>query len=127
MAIRALSPTLWLATAALAAAGCEATTDQTGTTTTAAKVPQIITLSNRADMISGGDALVEIVLPDGGSPQQLHVTLGDKDVSSQFAPLPPRTASTRSRPSSPANASGCASRLHCPAASAPAGASSSAC
>src|SRR5256885_979853 len=87
MAIRIHSPMWrWLATAALAAAGCEATTDQTGTTTTAAKVPQIITLSNRADMISGGDALVEIVLPDGGTPQQLHVTLNNKDVSSQFAP-----------------------------------------
>jgi hypothetical protein len=86
MAIRVHAPSwLGLAAAALTAAGCEATTEETGTATTAAKVPQINTLSNRADMISGGDALVEIVLPDGGTPEQLRVTLNDKDVRAQFA------------------------------------------
>jgi len=77
---------VWLATgAALVAIGCEATTTTTGTAPDAVKVPQIKTLSNRADLISGGDALVEIVLPDGATPEQLHVALGTKDVTTQFA------------------------------------------
>lgn len=48
---------------------------------------QIKTLSNRADLISGGDALVEIVVQAGAlSPSQsVHVTAGDRDVSSAFA------------------------------------------
>lgn len=40
-------------------------------------------LSNRADLISGGDALVEIVSDADAS--QLKVRLGNRDVSSQFA------------------------------------------
>ncbi len=46
--------------------------------------PVINTLSNRADLISGGDALVEIVIPTDATPAGLHVTLGDRDVSSVF-------------------------------------------
>jgi hypothetical protein len=46
---------------------------------------QIKTLSNRADMISGGDALVELVLPVGTTADHLHVTLGSADISSAFA------------------------------------------
>ncbi|HMG23514.1 MAG TPA: DUF6351 family protein, partial [Kofleriaceae bacterium] len=53
-------------------------------TSKAGPSPQIRTLSNRADMISGGDALVEIVLPEGVKSDGLHVTLGDKDVTSAF-------------------------------------------
>ena len=34
----------------------------------AAAVPRIDVLSNRADLISGGDALVEVVLPRGVEP-----------------------------------------------------------
>ena len=87
MAIRVLSPrVLWLAgCAALAATGCEATSSSNGDTPTSGPVPQIKTLSNRADLISGGDALVEIVLPDGAQPDALHVTLGGKDISASFA------------------------------------------
>ncbi|HEX7841363.1 MAG TPA: DUF6351 family protein [Kofleriaceae bacterium] len=86
MVIRVLSPRCgWLAIgAALVAIGCEATTSTTGTTADPVKVPRIVTLSNRADLISGGDALVEIVLPDGAKPEQLHVALGKQDVTSQF-------------------------------------------
>jgi hypothetical protein len=77
---------LWLAgCAALAASGCESTSSSNGNTPTSDPVPQIKTLSNRADMISGGDALVEIVLPDGAQPDALHVTLGGKDISASFA------------------------------------------
>jgi hypothetical protein len=45
---------------------------------------QIKTLSNRADLLSGGDVLVEIVVPPG-SPQGLHVVAGTRDVSAAFA------------------------------------------
>src|SRR5205807_2846748 len=43
-------------------------------------------LSNRADLVSGGDALVEIVLPKGVTASGLTVSLGTQDVSSTFAP-----------------------------------------
>jgi hypothetical protein len=46
---------------------------------------QIVTLSNRADLVSGGDAFVEIILPDHGPLQRLQVRVGDRDVSSAFA------------------------------------------
>jgi hypothetical protein len=46
---------------------------------------QIKTLSNRADLISGGDALVEIVIPLGSPTQTAHVVAGSTDVSAAFA------------------------------------------
>ena len=46
---------------------------------------KIRTLSNRADMISDGDAYVEIVLPEGKSALDLAVDLDGKDISSAFA------------------------------------------
>jgi len=46
---------------------------------------QIKTLSNRADLISGGDALVEIIVPPGSGGGALHVAAGGKDVSAAFA------------------------------------------
>ena len=49
---------------------------------------QIKTLSNRADLINGGDALVEIVLPPGITPAGLHVAVGTRDVSAEFAMRP---------------------------------------
>jgi hypothetical protein len=42
-------------------------------------------LSNRADMVSGGDAFVEIAAPAGADKQSLKVSLNGKDVSSSFA------------------------------------------
>jgi hypothetical protein len=44
---------------------------------------QIKTLSNRADLISGGNAYVEIVAPEGIA--GLNVTVGGRDVTSSFA------------------------------------------
>lgn len=93
MEIRIPSPRLlWLAaTAALAASGCDSNSSTTPTAPPSQPVLQIKTLSNRADMISGGDALVEIVLPPGASAGTLHVTVGPpgkpetaRDVSDQF-------------------------------------------
>ena len=42
-------------------------------------------LSNRADLVSGGDALVAIDLPEGVSPNDVVVTVGAVDVTDQFA------------------------------------------
>ena len=50
--------------------------------------PTIKTLSNRADMVSGGDALVEIVLPFGVATEALRVDVGGRDVTGQFAVRP---------------------------------------
>src|SRR6185295_15282134 len=46
---------------------------------------QIKTLSNRADLVSGGDALVEIVVPAEAPETGLHVAIGTDDVSSWFS------------------------------------------
>jgi len=42
-------------------------------------------LSDRADLISGGDALVAVDLPAGADPSAVRVTAGARDVTSQFA------------------------------------------
>lgn len=42
-------------------------------------------LSNRADLISGGDAFVRIGLPSAVKPGIVKVTVGQRDVTSQFA------------------------------------------
>jgi len=52
----------------------------------AAAEVQIDVLSNRADLISAGDALVEVVLPAGTDPSGVVVTDDGRDVSSAFGP-----------------------------------------
>lgn len=58
-----------------------------GGKTTAAATAQgeIRVLSNRADLLSGGDALVEVVLPDGVDPAGVRMDLDGRDVSADFA------------------------------------------
>jgi hypothetical protein len=51
----------------------------------AADALQIKVLSNRADVISAGDALVEVKLPTGVDAGDVTVTLEGKDVTGQFA------------------------------------------
>ena len=46
-------------------------------------------LSNRADLISGGDALVRVNIPDGTSVDDLRVTVGRRDVTRSFSPDAP--------------------------------------
>ena len=46
---------------------------------------EIRTVSTRADLVSGGDALVQIVLPAGADATGLTVQVGSRDVSSAFA------------------------------------------
>jgi hypothetical protein len=57
-------------------------------TTHSALPLQINVLSNRADLISGGDALVQIVIPTGVSPASVKVTLGGNDITKEFAVRP---------------------------------------
>jgi hypothetical protein len=45
---------------------------------------EIHTLSSRADLVSGGDALVGITVPAGTPPEQLSVTLNGKDITARF-------------------------------------------
>ena len=42
-------------------------------------------LSNRADLVSGGDALVAVEIPDVVDPADVTVTVGDRDVTRRFA------------------------------------------
>ena len=46
---------------------------------------RIDVLSNRADLISAGDALVAVAYPDGTDPADIHVSLGGSDITSEFA------------------------------------------
>jgi Tannase-like family of unknown function (DUF6351) len=50
--------------------------------------PVITVLSNRADLISGGEALVAITLPKGSRPSKLQVKAGKRDVTKSFAVRP---------------------------------------
>lgn len=54
----------------------------------AAVPPAIEVLSNRADLISGGDALVELIVPPGTGVADVSVDVGGRDVSSAFALRP---------------------------------------
>src|SRR2546430_14303490 len=51
----------------------------------AADVVRIDVLSNRADLISGGDALVAVTLPAGAHASPKRVTVGKRDVTAAFA------------------------------------------
>ncbi|MEP9363418.1 DUF6351 family protein [Nocardioides sp. CN2-186] len=42
-------------------------------------------LSNRADLVSAGDALVAVRVPQGVRPADVRVTVGDRDVTRRFA------------------------------------------
>jgi Tannase-like family of unknown function (DUF6351) len=42
-------------------------------------------LSNRANLISGGEALVAVTLPKGTNPETVKVTAGGRDVTGEFA------------------------------------------
>jgi Tannase-like family of unknown function (DUF6351) len=51
-------------------------------------LPQIVVLSNRADLVSGGDALVQVVLPGRVDSGTVRVSLNGSDVTSAFAVRP---------------------------------------
>jgi Tannase-like family of unknown function (DUF6351) len=50
--------------------------------------PRIEVLSNRADLISGGDALVQVVLSNKADPASVSVRLNGTDITSAFAVRP---------------------------------------
>ena len=50
--------------------------------------PELVVLSNRADLVSGGDALVQVDLPNRVDPSTVRVSLDGKDVTSMFAVRP---------------------------------------
>jgi hypothetical protein len=55
-------------------------------TTAAAPRPLVVSvLSNRADLISGGDALVSVRLPQGVAAKSVHVYAGSREVTKRFA------------------------------------------
>ena len=81
----------WIGAAAmlLALGGCGGSDDGAPATT---PPPAAITgnvdikvLSNRPDLLSGGDALMEVVLPTGAAASDLKVEVNGTDVSSMFA------------------------------------------
>src|SRR4029453_19352511 len=45
---------------------------------------EIATVSNRADLISGGDALVEVTVPKGVAPNRVQVRLNGADITGVF-------------------------------------------
>jgi hypothetical protein len=76
-------------TVSAASAACDGTSGEEGAGSSApsARRPrpiEIRTLSNRADLVSGGDALVELLLPRGASLKHLRVRVGDRDVTAAF-------------------------------------------
>ena len=72
---------LWLGLALACAVGCIGVVSEAS----AAGTAKIQVLSNRADLISGGDALVAV---SGVDASRLKVTVGGRDVSSAFALRP---------------------------------------
>jgi uncharacterized tannase-like protein DUF6351 len=83
----ALFVTATLATL-LACAGAAAYSGRAAATIPASHLVRILVLSDRADLISGGDALVEIVLPARTSPSSVKVSVGRRAVTSEFALRP---------------------------------------
>jgi hypothetical protein len=50
---------------------------------------QVRTLSGRADLVSGGDTLVEIAVPAGTALEHVKMTAGSRDVTGAFRPAGP--------------------------------------
>jgi hypothetical protein len=59
-----------------------------GSSSEATTTLSIRTLSNRADLISGGDALTQVVLPSDVAPSTAKVTLNGSDITGAFAMRP---------------------------------------
>ena len=50
--------------------------------------PRILVLSSRADVVAGGEALVQVVLPDGNRLSRVKISLGGRVVNRSFARRP---------------------------------------
>lgn len=83
--IGALAVTLALTGPAHASPAAMSLTDPAPSLAAAsAGFPEIVVLSNRADLVSGGDALVEVKLPKPTDADEVRVTLNGDDVTDQF-------------------------------------------
>lgn len=49
-----------------------------------AGVVQLKTLSNRADLVSGGEALIRVTVPDGANASDVRISVNGKDVTGEF-------------------------------------------
>ncbi|MQA62569.1 MAG: hypothetical protein GEU86_14000, partial [Actinophytocola sp.] len=84
--------TRWRRRGAIAASGVLAATlfvpvaGEAATVTSAGL--RLSVLSNRADLISGGDALVRVTLPEGVAPETVRVSAAGRDVTGSFAMRP---------------------------------------
>jgi hypothetical protein len=56
-----------------------------GPTIGAAHLVQIKVLSTRADLVSGGEALVQVVVPTGANPSSTRLSVDGRDVTGEFA------------------------------------------
>lgn len=65
------------------AASCSSSTNEAQSDATPYRVEA---LSTRAEYVTGGDVLVGIAAPNGGSLDGVTVTVGDRDVTSAFSP-----------------------------------------
>jgi hypothetical protein len=72
---------------ALALAGCSSLGVAAGSAYAAVPAPRIEVLSNRADLVSGGDALVQVTLPRGVNASRLRLTAGPRDVTGVLQPM----------------------------------------
>ncbi|MBI2709170.1 MAG: hypothetical protein HYX34_05690 [Actinobacteria bacterium] len=79
--VLACVPVVVLAAALATAAPGAAPPPVSAATTTLA----IKTLGNRADLVSGGDALTQVVLPAGTDPSTVRVSLNGTDITGRFA------------------------------------------
>jgi hypothetical protein len=73
-----------VAVMAVAAQGLTASPPSSAESASASETVRIKVLSNRADLISGGDAYVEIVLPTGAAADGLNLSVDGRDVTNDF-------------------------------------------
>ncbi len=52
-----------------------------------ASSPSVLVLSNRADLVSGDDVLIDVLPPAGSDASSIKMTLNGQDVSDQFSPV----------------------------------------
>jgi Tannase-like family of unknown function (DUF6351) len=75
----------------LAFAACAATLLGASPAEARPAVPKISVLSNRADLVSGGAALVRVTLPRGVKPSRLRLTAGKRNVTRSLRRTGPHT------------------------------------
>ena len=80
ISVRRIRPTIGVPLAlALAVGGCSSA-EMAGVP----DLPQVSVVSSRADMVTGGNALVRVALPEGTSPDTVTVRVDGRDVTAAF-------------------------------------------